>query len=75
MRRQCDIKAATDCIVWTLNALAFRRIQAITARESLKTSKSKIMTKFGKQVRGEGGEGWRGDATDAPLRLHALAPL
>mmetsp|Transcript_847 Transcript_847/g.1495 ORF Transcript_847/g.1495 Transcript_847/m.1495 type:complete len:637 (+) Transcript_847:166-2076(+) len=50
VRRQCDIKAATDCIVWTLNALAFRRIQAITARESLKTSKSKIMTKFGKQA-------------------------
>ena len=50
VRRQCDIKSITDCIVWSLNALAFRRIQAITAKESLKTSKSKIMTKFGKQV-------------------------
>ncbi|GMH96334.1 hypothetical protein TrST_g1418 [Triparma strigata] len=50
VKRQCDIKATTDCVCWSLSALAFKRIQAITARENLKTSKSKIMTKFGKQA-------------------------
>ncbi len=48
--RQADVKAATTLICWSLDTLSFRRIQAIVAREALKTSKSKIMTKFGKQA-------------------------
>jgi CRP-like cAMP-binding protein len=46
--RQADIRASTNLICWTLDTLAFRRVQAIIARDALDTSKSKIMTKFGK---------------------------
>ena len=50
VKRQCDVMATTDCIVWNMDTLAFRRIQAVVARDNLKTSKSKIMTKFGKEA-------------------------
>jgi serine/threonine protein kinase len=50
VNRQCDVKCTTKCIIWTLDALAFRRIQAIVAKDNLRTSKSKIMTKFGKEA-------------------------
>jgi CRP-like cAMP-binding protein len=48
--RQADILATTPIICWSMDTLAFRRVQAIIARDSLNTSKSKIMTKFGKQA-------------------------
>jgi len=48
--RQADVRAMTDLICWVLDTLDFRRIQGVVARESLKTSKSKIFTKFGKQA-------------------------
>jgi len=48
--RTADILAKTDLICWSIDRLCFRRIQALTAKESLKTSASKIMTKFGKQA-------------------------
>jgi serine/threonine protein kinase len=48
--RQADVRAATSLICWLLDSLAFRRVQALIARDSLNTSKSKIMTKFGKEA-------------------------
>ena len=48
--RTADIIAKTDLVTWSIDRLCFRKIQALTARESLKTSASKIMTKFGKQA-------------------------
>eukprot|EP00520_Triparma_pacifica_P014668 CAMPEP_0118648502 /NCGR_PEP_ID=MMETSP0785-20121206/9191_1 /TAXON_ID=91992 /ORGANISM="Bolidomonas pacifica, Strain CCMP 1866" /LENGTH=644 /DNA_ID=CAMNT_0006540701 /DNA_START=312 /DNA_END=2246 /DNA_ORIENTATION=+ len=50
VKRQCDVQCMTDCIIWTLDTLAFRRIQLIVARDNLRTTKSKIMTKFGKEA-------------------------
>ena len=48
--RQADVLAMTDIICWAMDTLDFRRIQGLVARESLKTTKSKIFTKFGKQA-------------------------
>lgn len=50
VKRQCDVRCSTNCIIWTLDTLAFRRIQAVVARDNLRITKSKIMTKFGKQA-------------------------
>mmetsp|Transcript_36556 Transcript_36556/g.74457 ORF Transcript_36556/g.74457 Transcript_36556/m.74457 type:complete len:723 (-) Transcript_36556:169-2337(-) len=45
--RESDVKVVTHCaIIWTMDALAFRRIQALVATESLKASTSGERTAF-----------------------------
>jgi CRP-like cAMP-binding protein len=55
--RQADVKAATPLICWTMDTLAFRRVQAIIARDALDTSRSKIMAKVSWRGLGSGASG------------------